>query len=129
MGRRLWLVAQGRDGADAVGYGQASRLAEDNMAGEMNDKVAIVTGGASGLGRATVELFVAEGAKVVIADVNAEAGEALAKALGPAAAFKKTDVSSAEEQNALIAFAVAQFGKLDVMFNNAAISCVMHPNF
>ena len=57
------------------------------------DRVAIVTGGASGLGRATVELFVEQGARVVIADVSAEAGEALAAALGDNAVFKRTDVA------------------------------------
>ena len=89
---------------------------------ELADKVAIVTGGAGGLGRATVELFVAEGARVVIADTDVEGGEALAAELGDAAAFKATDVADADQVQALVDFAVAHFGGLHIMFNNAGIS-------
>lgn len=92
------------------------------MANELAGKVAIVTGGASGIGRATVELFVEEGAKVVVADVDAEGAEAVASKLGEAAAFKRTDVSDPDEIQALVDFAVGQFGGLHVMFNNAGIS-------
>jgi NAD(P)-dependent dehydrogenase (short-subunit alcohol dehydrogenase family) len=88
---------------------------------ELAGKVAIVTGGAGGLGRATVELFVDEGANVVIADVDAEGGEALAEQLGPATAFKRTDVADAEQLQAVVDFAVAHFGGLHVMCNNAGI--------
>lgn len=88
----------------------------------LSGQVAIVTGGASGIGRATVELFVEEGAKVVIADLNEEQGQELAETLGPAVVFKKTDVSSADDVRALVDFAVDHFGDLHVMFNNAGIS-------
>jgi NAD(P)-dependent dehydrogenase (short-subunit alcohol dehydrogenase family) len=91
------------------------------MGQELSGKVAIVTGGASGIGRATVELFVEEGAKVVIADVDAARGEDVAAKLGPAAAFKRTDVANADEVQELVDFAVARFGGLHVMFNNAGI--------
>ena len=89
---------------------------------ELEGKVAIVTGGASGIGRATVELFVAEGARVVIADVDRASGEELASALGPAAAFARTDVTDGHEVQAAVDFAVERFGGLNVMFNNAGIS-------
>jgi NAD(P)-dependent dehydrogenase (short-subunit alcohol dehydrogenase family) len=89
---------------------------------ELADKVAVVTGGASGIGRASAELFAQEGAAVVIADVDVEAGEALAAQLGAAAAFLRTDVSKADEVQALVDFAVSRFGGLHVMFNNAGIS-------
>ena len=85
-------------------------------------QVAIITGGASGLGRATVELFVEQGARVVIADVNAEQGEALAAMLGAPAAFKRTDVADASQVQELVDFAVERFGGLHVMFNNAGIT-------
>src|SRR5882762_5393266 len=99
------------------------------MAEELSGKVAIITGGASGLGRATVELFAKEGAKVVIADVDAARGEALAQTLGDATLFKRTDVTNADEVQALVDFAVARFGGLDVMFNNAGIPGSTHPRF
>ena len=88
---------------------------------ELAGKVAIVTGGAGGIGQATAQLLVAEGAKVVIGDVDAEGGRSLAERIGAAAAFKKTDVSNAEQVQALVDFAVDRFGGLDVMFNNAGI--------
>lgn len=92
------------------------------MSGDLEGKVAIVTGGASGIGRASVELFVAEGAKVVIADLNEEGGEALAKSLGTDVAFHRTDVTKEADVEALVAFALGRFGGLDVMFNNAGIA-------
>src|SRR5262249_52836007 len=91
------------------------------MGQELSDRVAIVTGGAGGIGRATAELFVQEGARVVIADVDTARGEAVAADLGEAAAFKRTDVAIADEVQALIDFAVSRFGGLHVMFNNAGI--------
>ena len=92
------------------------------MGQELAGKVAIITGGASGIGRAAAELFVAEGAQVVIADVDVEHGEELAATLGGAAAFQRTDVADADEVQACVDFAVAHFGGLDVMFNNAGIA-------
>jgi NAD(P)-dependent dehydrogenase (short-subunit alcohol dehydrogenase family) len=90
-------------------------------AGELAEKVAIVTGGASGLGRAMVERFVEEGASVVIADVDADGGTALADQLGESAGFRQTDVADAEQIQAVVDFAVERFGGLHVMCNNAGI--------
>jgi len=89
----------------------------DDLAG----KVAVVTGGAGGIGRATAELLVAEGARVVIADVDADAGERAAAELGKSAAFHQTDVSDIEAVQSLVDFAVQHFGGLHIMFNNAGI--------
>jgi len=88
---------------------------------DLEGKVAIVTGGASGLVRGMVELFVEEGAQVVIADLNAEGGEALAAELGYAAAFRRTDVASADDIQGVVDFAVERFGGLHVMCNNAGV--------
>jgi len=92
------------------------------MGRELSGKVAIVTGGANGIGRATAELFVEEGAKVVIADLDEERGEEVAARLGAAAAFKRTDVANADEVQELVDFTVGRFGGLHVMFNNAGIA-------
>jgi NAD(P)-dependent dehydrogenase (short-subunit alcohol dehydrogenase family) len=89
--------------------------------GELTGKVAIVTGGAGGLGRGIAEVFVEEGANVVVADCDADRGELLAKELGPAAAFQPTDVGDAGQIQRLVDFAVERFGSLDIMCNNAGI--------
>ena len=88
--------------------------------GRLDGKVAIVTGGASGIGAATVRRFVGEGARVVVADINDDAGEALARSLGASAAFRHTDVTTLAEVEAAVAFAVERWGGLDVIHNNAA---------
>src|SRR5690606_16133464 len=100
-----------------------------HMSKQLAGKVAIITGGSNGIGRATVELFASEGAKVVIADVADAAGEELAGSLGEAAIYQHTDVSSAEDMQAVVDLAVARFGRLDIMFNNAGVSCAAFPHF
>jgi NAD(P)-dependent dehydrogenase (short-subunit alcohol dehydrogenase family) len=99
------------------------------MVNELIGKVAIVTGGASGIGAGIAERFVAEGAKVVIADVERDRGEALAAKLGADAVFRAADVSDPEQVGALVAGAVDTFGGLDVMVNNAGVSSRMHRSF
>lgn len=95
------------------------------MADELAGKVAVVTGGASGIGRACVERFLEEGARVVIADIDAEAGDQLAESLGPSVAFTRTDVTNADEVQAVVDFAVEHFGGLDIMSNNAGVASSM----
>lgn len=85
---------------------------------DLEGKVAVVTGGAKGLGLATAELFIEEGAQVVIGDLD-EDGADIASRLGPDCHFLRTDVSSAADMQALVDLAVAEFGRLDVMCNNA----------
>ncbi|MDN6731530.1 MAG: glucose 1-dehydrogenase [Atopostipes suicloacalis] len=91
----------------------------------LEDKVAVVTGGASGMGKAIVELFVKEGAKVVNADFNLEGAQEVVAALnkeypGSAVAIK-TDVSKQADNDAMIDKAVEEFGKIDILVNNAGI--------
>jgi len=92
------------------------------MSAEMDGKVAVITGAASGIGRATAQLLVAEGARVVLGDIDQDKGEALASELGEAACFLSTDVANAADVEALVTLAVSHFGGLDLMFNNAGIS-------
>ncbi|GAB2764204.1 SDR family oxidoreductase [Salinifilum aidingensis] len=101
----------------------------EDVAGELHGKVAIVTGGAAGLGRAMVEKFLAEGARVAIADIDRGTGEALAAELGEHALFVETDVARAEQVEALVATTVDAFGGLHVMVNNAGVPSAMHARF
>jgi len=89
--------------------------------GRLEGKVALVTGGARGMGAATARLFVAEGARVVIADILDAAGEALARELGPVARWQHHDVAREEDWDAAVRAARASFGGLDVVVNNAGI--------
>jgi NAD(P)-dependent dehydrogenase (short-subunit alcohol dehydrogenase family) len=90
-------------------------------AGNLAGRVAVVTGGASGIGAGAAERLVADGASVVVADIQAEAGQAVADRLGPAARFALTDVTSEADVEAAVATAVDAFGRLDLMFANAGI--------
>jgi len=95
------------------------------MPGQLDGKVALVTGGASGIGRATALTFAREGAKLVIADMNEEGGQQTVHMIteqGGDAIFVTTDVSKAVEVQALISQAVATYGRLDYAHNNAGIS-------
>jgi glucose 1-dehydrogenase len=88
---------------------------------KLNGKVAIVTGGARGIGLAIARRYVAEGAKVVIADVDQASGDAAARALGAACCFIATDVGDAQQAQRLIDEACTAFGSLDILVNNAGI--------
>ncbi|MGV0848985.1 SDR family NAD(P)-dependent oxidoreductase [Mycolicibacterium phlei] len=99
------------------------------MSGELDGKVAVITGGASGLGEGLVRRFVAEGARVVVGDIDAERGGALAAELGDAVRFVETDVAEVAQVTRLVDTAVEGFGGLHVMVNNAGVSGRMFPKF
>ncbi|WP_370247159.1 3-oxoacyl-ACP reductase [Nocardioides sp.] len=90
------------------------------MAGRLDGKVAVITGGCSGIGLATVRRFLEEGAKVVVGDVDDASGTALAAELG--VTYVHVDVTSKEEVDALFATAKDTYGSVDIAFNNAGIS-------
>lgn len=89
------------------------------MAGDFENKVAIVTGGGSGIGAACVRMLAERGAKVVVADLDADHAGEVAKELGDAGSVVRTDVSDADSCAAMVAHTVETFGRLDVAVNNA----------
>ncbi len=98
------------------------------MADEFTGKVALVTGSASGIGRATARLFARRGASVVAADVRVEEGQQvvdLVKQSGGDATFIRCDVSSALDVEAMVGQAVSHYGRLDIAYNNAGVECKM----
>lgn len=88
----------------------------------LNNYVAVITGGASGIGEATVRLFIERGAKVVIVDLNEERGSALEAELGERAWFYKADVSDSAQVQAMFQAIEEKYGVVDVLYNNAAYS-------
>ena len=89
--------------------------------GRVQDKVALVTGGASGVGRETVKLLLEEGAFVAISDISVDAGQALADECGERALFVRHDVASEDDWRAVMAAVQERFGPLDILINNAGI--------
>lgn len=94
---------------------------------ELDGKVVVITGGASGIGEGTVKRFVEEGARIVIADMQEERGQALADSLRGAAVFVKTDVTVEGQVKAAIDRAGSEWGRLDCVFNNAGFGGAIGP--
>ncbi|KAI6696485.1 hypothetical protein NL676_016604 [Syzygium grande] len=96
----------------------------------LEGKVAIITGGASGIGESTVRLFVRNGAKVVVADVQDKLGQSLCNELGAkgTVSYVHCDVTSDEDVKNVVDFAIAKYGKLDIMYNNAGIPGKIYPS-
>jgi NAD(P)-dependent dehydrogenase (short-subunit alcohol dehydrogenase family) len=88
----------------------------------LSDRVALITGGASGMGEAAVERFIAEGARVVLADINEEKGRDVAARYSEACVFARCDHTQRSDNEAAVALALSTFGKLDTLFNNAGLA-------
>lgn len=95
--------------------------------GRLEGKVAIITGGSSGIGEVSVRLFTNEGAQVVIADIQDKKGMRLAEELGETVSYIQTDVSNEEDVRTAVTNAVKNYGRLDCMFNNAGIAGAVGP--
>ncbi|MFT5531058.1 MAG: NAD(P)-dependent dehydrogenase (short-subunit alcohol dehydrogenase family) [Candidatus Poriferisodalaceae bacterium] len=93
----------------------------------LEGQVAIITGGASGIGAGTVRRFVEEGAKVLVSDLDEERGSALVDELGDSTAFLRTDVSQEDQVAAMIDEATDRWGRLDCLFNNAGFGGALGP--
>lgn len=91
------------------------------MAGRLESKVAIITGAGRGMGKSHAERFVAEGARVVLTDINPVTGAAVAAALGPAAVFVRHDVASDSAWKGVVGEAEKRFGRVDILVSNAGI--------
>ncbi|MGD9404211.1 MAG: beta-ketoacyl-ACP reductase [Anaerolineae bacterium] len=87
----------------------------------LKDKVALITGGAAGIGKATAQRFVEEGAKVVICDVDTKAGEAALEELGPNAAFYQVNVADRQAVQDWVDAVVDKYGRVDILVNNAGV--------
>lgn len=97
------------------------------MSGRLEGKVAVITGGASGIGEMTVRRFVDEGASVVIADLQEDAGRSLQSEIGAATRFIRCNVTAEADVAAAVDLAVSEFGRLDIMFNNAGVVGAIGP--
>ena len=92
--------------------------------GKMDDRVTVITGGASGIGKAIAELFAKEGARVVVSDIQDDLGQRLAKSLGDNTTFVHADVSLEDDVKGMVDHAVDKFGRLDCIVNNAGMGGV-----
>ena len=90
--------------------------------GKLNEKVAVITGGSSGIGKATVELFIKEGAHVVFGDILDQEGKNIAEKLGEKASYIHTNVRYESDIKALLDLAVNKYGRIDILYNNAGFS-------
>lgn len=115
LARRLKFIAD-----DALS--RPGRSYSTDSARRLEGKVALITGGASGIGKTTAHEFIKHGARVIIADVDSQTGPQAADELGPAAHFVPCDVTAEAQVENAVAIAMTRYGKLDIMYNNAGIT-------
>ncbi|XP_061366567.1 zerumbone synthase isoform X2 [Gastrolobium bilobum] len=104
------------------------RLLSTQTGRKIQEKVALITGAASGIGKAAATKFINNGAKVIIADIQQQLGQETAKELGPNATFIKCDVTKESDISSAVDFAISEFKQLDIMYNNAGIACKTPPS-
>ncbi|KAG9446195.1 hypothetical protein H6P81_012323 [Aristolochia fimbriata] len=107
--------------------GSRAGFSTGSRAGRLEGKVAVITGGARGLGKATAREFILQGAKVIIADIETETGRETATELGPEAQFLRCDVRDERQVSDAVDFAVSHHKKLDIMYNNAGVTGPIFP--
>jgi len=88
----------------------------------LQGKVAVITGGAAGIGKSTAQIFIREGARVALCDISQESGSAVAKSLGENALFDRVDVTSRTDVQLWIESVISRFGRVDILVNNAGIT-------
>ncbi|XP_072997230.1 momilactone A synthase-like isoform X1 [Typha latifolia] len=116
-----WEGSAWRSGG-MVASGINRLLSTDSEQGRLSGKVAVITGAAGGIGKASATEFIRQGAKVILADIQTQLGESIASQLGSNATFIQCDVTQESQLAAAIDLAVARHGRLDIVFNNAAIA-------
>ncbi|KAL4370512.1 hypothetical protein AHAS_Ahas06G0073200 [Arachis hypogaea] len=104
------------------------RLLSTHTGRKLQDKVALITGAASGIGKATATKFINNGARVIIADIQQKLGQETANELGPNASFITCDVTKESDISNAVDFAISEHKQLDIMFNNAGIACRTPPS-
>src|ERR1700749_701948 len=105
----------------------AGQMGEEHMVGRLDGKVAVITGAASGIGRGTVDLFVAEGARVIAADIQDDKGARIEEEHEGRALYVRCDVAKESDIEAAVAAATTHFGRLDFLFNNAGTGGARDP--
>ncbi|CAL0311067.1 unnamed protein product [Lupinus luteus] len=104
------------------------RLLSTRTERKLEDKVALITGAATGIGKAVATKFINNGAKVIIADIQQQLGQDTAKELGPNATFITCDVTKESDISDAVDFAISEYRQLDIMYNNAGIPCRTPPS-
>ncbi|KAL6657136.1 hypothetical protein ACP70R_004916 [Stipagrostis hirtigluma subsp. patula] len=126
MLRTMHVALRGKSRATAAGL-IASHFSTSPNSERLAGKVAVITGAASGVGKATAREFIRHGAKVILADVQDDAGRAIAAELGPGATYARCDVAEEAQVAAAVDLAVELHGRLDVLYSNAGVSGSMAP--
>ncbi|XP_024165666.1 secoisolariciresinol dehydrogenase isoform X1 [Rosa chinensis] len=104
------------------------RMGYSSQSGRLEGKVALITGAASGLGKATASKFISNGAKVVLADIQHQLGQDAAKELGPNASFIACDVTKESDISNAVDFTISKHSQLDIMHSNAGVACKSPPS-